>query len=329
VVAGVGPVSELRRATLYYAARGWPVFPVRQTKTPLTEHGYLDATTEERQVYQWWTRWPRASIGVACGHGCDVLDVDGPEGRASLAELLATHGEDPAILRSWCPSRSGRLDGGTHYWFAPGGPIRWRGFRPHLDWLGLRGYVIAPPSIHASGLVYRWRDGMAPSELPKAPAWLHAAAMRPVREARPPRDPEGDPAGRPGSDFSRRMSWAELLAADGWRLERQQGGVSYWTRPGKARGVSATVGHARGEDGEPLLYVFTASAAALEADTSYSPFAYWTQTRHSGDFGAAAQTLYADGYGEHVEHPGRRCARADCPNPADRLPFSSAGRRRP
>jgi Bifunctional DNA primase/polymerase, N-terminal len=283
----------------------------------------LDATTDGRQVWRWWSRWPKASIGVACGHGCDVLDIDGAEGRDSLAKLLTEAGQDPSILDTWVTSSSGRPDGGLHCWFQPGGPIRWAGFRPGLDWCGLGGYIIAPPSIHQSGRTYRWSAGWAPGELPAAPAWLHTAATRPVREVRSPRlDPSGD-GDRPGDAFNAAADWAELLTADGWRLERQVGDTSYWTRPGKARGVSASVGY----QGWPGLHVFTGSVERLRADTGYTPFAYWAATRHGGDWEAAAKELYVRGYGEHRPHTGQPCARADCPNP--RVGRSLARRRRP
>jgi len=66
-------------AALAYAARGWAVHPlVPFAKTPLTAHGFKDASTDVGQITRWWTATPDANIGVATGKisGITVLDWD-------------------------------------------------------------------------------------------------------------------------------------------------------------------------------------------------------------------------------------------------------------
>ena len=57
---------------------GWPVFPCKPDKSPLTPHGFKDATTDQQQIDQWWTAHPNAMIGMPTGaaSGCFVVDVD-------------------------------------------------------------------------------------------------------------------------------------------------------------------------------------------------------------------------------------------------------------
>lgn len=102
---------------------------------------------------------------------------------------------------------------------------------------------------------------------------------------------------RPGDDFNRRADWADLLKPLGWRVERANGPVTYWTRPGKDRGVSATTGKCHTDGRGDLLFVFTSSAAPLDPDTAYSKFAVYTLTEHGGDYAAATRSLRSRGYG--------------------------------
>jgi len=131
----------------------------------LVPHGVKDATCNRARVLAWWTRHPQANIGLATGHLFDVLDVDGPQGAQAIRDLAATHG-----LHS-----SGPLvhtgGGGWHYYLAPTGlgnvhPVG----LAHVDWRGRGGYVVAPPSRHASGHPYQWIPGrtlkVSPGEVP-------------------------------------------------------------------------------------------------------------------------------------------------------------------
>src|SRR4029453_19454077 len=89
------------------------------------------------------------NIGALPGKISGVV-VRGGAGPAGLESLKALH--TPAT--TWL-SRTGR---GLHQWFKhPGGTIGNRaGVRPHLDVRGDGGYVILPPSRHASGRRDEW-----------------------------------------------------------------------------------------------------------------------------------------------------------------------------
>ncbi len=186
--------NPLLNAALDYAARGIPVLPVHRPtsrpgpevgcscgdpgcgsigKHPVTTHGLKDASTNREQIEWWWRRFPQANIGLATGHLFDVLDIDGPTGQRSIARLSANH----PISRPGPLVRTGR--GGWHVYLAPtglGNP------KPRdlekVDWRGRGGYVLAPPSRHASGRRYRWvRDLDTP--LPEVPAALRERLERP------------------------------------------------------------------------------------------------------------------------------------------------------
>jgi bifunctional DNA primase/polymerase-like protein len=120
----------------------------------LVPHGVNDATCNRARVLAWWTRHPQANIGLATGHRFDVLDVDGPQGEQAIRALAATHG-----LHSSGPLvRTG--GGGWHYYLALTGLGNvYPAGLAHVDWRGRGGYVVAPPSRHASGHPYQWAAG--------------------------------------------------------------------------------------------------------------------------------------------------------------------------
>jgi len=218
-------MNALLDAALGYAARGIPIYPVhwprptsgrtavgcscprgvacdRPAKHPLVRHGVNDATTQAAQLERWWRRWQHANLGLATGVVFDALDVDGPAGLAALRQLAWAAG-----LRHPGPVvRTG--GGGWHYWFAPTGlgnrPPRGL---PCLDWRGIGGCVIAPPSRHSSGGTYRWLVGMDAAPLPEVPAALRAL-LDPDRSTTT--GPTGPAA--PGHPYGRRVLAAELAA---------------------------------------------------------------------------------------------------------------------
>jgi Bifunctional DNA primase/polymerase, N-terminal len=199
------PGWQLRDAALGYASRGIPVLPLhyplphrdlqalsgsRQRPGPaarsgcscrepgcgqvgkhplgsLVPHGVKDATCNRARILAWWTRYPQANIGLATGQRFDVLDVDGPAGAHAIREFAAEHG----LVSSGPLVRTG--GGGWHFYLALTGlgNVRPRDVE-HVDWRGCGGYVVAPPSRHASGHPYQWLPGrnldVLPGQVPEA-----------------------------------------------------------------------------------------------------------------------------------------------------------------
>lgn len=166
--------SPLARAAVAYAERfGWPVFPVTpRSKTPLTRHGYKDATTDLDQIKQWWDDHPEANIGLACDKaGFAVADVDTRGGgHDTLDALEAEHGNLPATVEALTS------DGGRHLYFHANGAERLPGVLGDGIELKHHGYVILPPSVHPSGHVYTWELSSRPGEVEVAelPGWVAA-----------------------------------------------------------------------------------------------------------------------------------------------------------
>jgi putative DNA primase/helicase len=137
-------MSALLEAALGYAARGWPVHPVRGKDAPLTPHAVKDASCDPEIIRGWWGRWPDANIAIACGSpGPHVLDIDDPAS-AKAKELLdqLQAADAPTVA-------SGR---GQHQYFA--GEDRATIGLTFGELRGRGSYIIAPPSIHPSGREY-------------------------------------------------------------------------------------------------------------------------------------------------------------------------------
>ena len=162
--------SELLAAALRYATlRGWHVLPCQHKgKAPLTPHGVHDASSDVETIGGWWSKWPAANVGLACGpSGLVVIDLDGQQGSDSWAALHAEHGFDDATVMA-------QTARGVHLYFrAPDGVEigndTGRKLGAGIDVKSAGGYVIAPPSIHPSGTVYTWDVGFHPDDMDPAP----------------------------------------------------------------------------------------------------------------------------------------------------------------
>jgi hypothetical protein len=168
--------DRMVRAALAYAERfRFAVFPCRpRQKTPLTEHGYKDATKDPIQIRALWERWPDANVAIATGatSGILVLDVDPRHGGDDTLEALQVRygrlPETPTVLTG---------GGGFHSYFRhPGGFVSNSAGKigQGIDVRGDLGHVIAPNSIHESGNRYLWEVSSRIDEIPLAelPAWI-------------------------------------------------------------------------------------------------------------------------------------------------------------
>lgn len=192
--------NRLPKAAVRYAKAGWPVFPLHSAgpdgctcgdpdcsnsaKHPRTAHGFKDATTHTHIVRKWWKKWPNANIGIATGtaSGVVVLDIDSRhDGFASLRDLERRYGRLPKSHKV----RTG--GGGQHHYLRHRGiPIKSKsGIAPGVDVRGDGGYIVAPPSRHASGKRYEWLGVEQPdlSLLPDIPKWLLRLMTKRVGES--------------------------------------------------------------------------------------------------------------------------------------------------
>lgn len=171
------PRTNVFLAMLRYALRGWAVFPcVKGGKEPLTKHGFKDATADPLAVRFFWPRCSKgANVAIATGSvsgGLLVVDVDPRNGGGkTLADLEREHG---SLGRDYAVETS---SGGMHLYFRlpPDVVLPCCQLVAGIDIKCEGGYVIAPPSVHPSGQIYRL---VASRELPAAPGWLMSMLVR-------------------------------------------------------------------------------------------------------------------------------------------------------
>lgn len=138
-------------------------------KVPLTKNGLKDATRTILGVKEYWGRWPKANIGIVIPPGYFVLDIDTEHnGFNSLAKMEQDLDFD--LPPTWLVTTG---SGGHHYWYKTDKPIRNTARLAGYDGLDIRGqggYVVAPPSLHRSGLPYE-----------TSPVWDGAIVMAPPK----------------------------------------------------------------------------------------------------------------------------------------------------
>lgn len=177
-------LPKMHASALTYARWGWRVFPLHTPrgsgcscgsatcgnagKHPRTRHGFKEATTDDAQIAAWWSEWPDANVGIATGpeSGILVLDVDprngGDDSFDELIDRIGPLPETPEVLTG---------GGGRHLFFRwPAGvdALRAKPIGQGIDIKGAGGYVVAAPSLHASGRAYGWEASSRPGDVPLA-----------------------------------------------------------------------------------------------------------------------------------------------------------------
>lgn len=172
---------DLSRHAEALVRRGWAVHPLlaRSKKPPARSRGFYDATRDVAQVRDWWAAQPSRNIGIRTGSASRiwVLDVDGPRGESSLAELEREHGPVMATFTV-------RTGNGRQMYFAWPVEVEVRNdtdLRPGIDVRGEGGYVVGPGSVHPSGRIY---EIAVDAPVAAAPPWLLDLVAG--REAPPP-----------------------------------------------------------------------------------------------------------------------------------------------
>jgi putative DNA primase/helicase len=289
---------------------------------------YQTTPATEAHVRGWYRR-NRSGCGVCGGPGgLEPFEFDDRGTYEAFKTAAVAFGLEDLIRRIEAGYLEDTPGGGVHWFYVCDDvrPPAKLAERPDLDdpknrrktlieTKGQGGFIIVAPSngkVHQSGGAYRllqgspetiarisaderealWQLARTFDEMPReesVPDFKIAATSSPDRD---------DVVVRAGDDFNAKAKWADILEPAGWKAVHTSGPVTYWRRPGKDSGWSATTGKTKG------FRVFT-SSTSLQAGESYSPFGLYCHLRHQGDWTACVKDLAEQGYGSWIDEDGR------------------------
>jgi len=185
--------TKLARGAEYYASvLNWYIFPChgihegrctcsqpsedpgQRGKHPAISNGHKGSTTDAATVAGWWHTNPHYNVGVFCKpSGFFVIDIDprsgGFDSFDKLEALLETEIPPTVEAITGVYMVNGRRLRGRHLYFKYDGNNTLVTNLQHANMPGIdikyNGYVLAPPSVHASGVEYEWKPGHAPWEM--------------------------------------------------------------------------------------------------------------------------------------------------------------------
>lgn len=319
------PQNPIIQQAINCVQAGISVIPVRPgSKQPaIPWKQYQHAPADLNTVIGWFTQHPDWGLGVVCGQVSGNLEMLELEGRAAdlegtICDLADASGlgdlAGSILYQGWTETTP---SGGIHYYYRTTEPVagntqlaKQQDGAILAETRGEGGFVVIAPTDgthHETGRGWEPRTGgpthmvtLSPEEHEALWSLFRAQNQHPEKPEPLEESKTTDTTGgvRPGDDYEARTSWAQILEPHGWKALYTAGSTTYWRRPGKNTGVSATTGHAGDRD---RLYVFTTSTI-FQTETPYTKFGAYTLLNHGGDHEAAAKALAADGYGKQPEH---------------------------
>ena len=317
-------MNRTLQAALNFHEAGICVIPAKVdgSKAPFANWKQYQAEKPSREQIIEWFKDGHQGIGIVTGAVSGGLEMLELEGRAVKDGLLG-EAVDMAIASGlgdlWNLIISGYTEmtpsGGLHFLYrivdeaVPGNYklARRPGENDSVEVLvetrGEGGFVITAPSsgaTHPSGKSWEMVTGSPATiasitfEQRNAIHNIFAAQDKmPAREdikSILTKDNQGD---RPGDEYNQQATWKEILEPHGWRKVYTKNGETYWRRPGKNIGISASTGKNESDN----LYVFSTSTK-FDAGRPYSKFAAYALLEFDGNFSEASRVLRSKGYGK-------------------------------
>ena len=314
--------NPMLKAAVDFFLAGYSVIPAKTdgTKAPMGAwKKWCDEQPSLEQIIEWF-KDGHNGIGVVTGFNkLECLEVEGRAIASKLHIAAKEIAEASGLGELWEKINSGYVEqspsGGIHWLYRisdfegeiPGNtkiasrPGENGGVECLVETRGHHGFIITAPShgsTHPSGKPWQMIAG-SPAKIPSITMEerqalhdiFYALDEMPEKETiAHSLTTKSDNLDKPGDDYNARADWRDILV--GWKVVYSAAGVTYWRRPGKTEGISATTGRNDGDN----LYVFTTSTT-FEQQKPYSKFAAYAHLYHNDDFSAAAKDLRQQGFG--------------------------------
>jgi hypothetical protein len=318
-------MNPVLQAALNFYDAGVSVVPaaVDGSKAPIGSWKKYQSERASREELIQWFGSGHIGIGIITGHISKNLEMLELEGRAVSSGLLEEAKEiafNSGLSEIWDLITNGYVEatpsGGVHFLYRVSDePIsgnqklaRRPGEGDSVEVLaetrGEGGFVVTAPSsgsTHPSGSPWILLKGspatiadLTMEQRNAIHAVFRSLDLMPVKESieLALKNPKSSDNLKPGDDYNKKANWKDILEPKGWKIVFTANGVTYWRRPGKDIGISATTGRNDGDN----LYVFTTSSS-FEAEKPYSKFAAYTHLEFDGDYSRAASALRSQGFG--------------------------------
>ena len=301
------------------------------SKRPIAKWKEYQQQPATRQQVTDWYRAGLTGVGLVCGYGSlECFEFDDADIYREFKRAAAELGLDELVERIEAGYVETSPGGGIHWLYKcevvsgntklaerpdPTGATK---REPLIETRGQGGFVIIAPSngkVHPTGGAYNLMRGglesIATISVEEREALFTLARSfdeMPEQAVGEPVQKQGrsfkatasgsDVGGKkPGEDFAERTSWEEILEPHGWVKVFSGKHGTYWRRPGKDKGWSATTGHCKG------LKVFSTSTAFSTQGTC-TKFGAYAVLNCQRDVKAAAKALAEKGFGTWIDEKG-------------------------